>query len=166
MIGDILQPTHLLFLLVIVLIVLGPKRLPEVARSLGHGFRDFKDAISGSNSPLTEFKDAVSGEDYSSLSGVAQEPAPPSPPLAEPIPDVQPEQVSEPNRVPEPEPMTPPERMPDPEPMFGPVAKPTPVTEPEPFARTEPAPLPDPEPLGEPEPVASPGAKDPAEGSG
>jgi sec-independent protein translocase protein TatA len=46
-IGDILQPTHLLFVLVIALIVLGPKRLPEVGRSLGRGLRDFRSAISG-----------------------------------------------------------------------------------------------------------------------
>lgn len=47
MIGDILQPTHLLFILVIALLVLGPKRLPEVGRSLGRGLRDFRNAISG-----------------------------------------------------------------------------------------------------------------------
>lgn len=47
MIGDILQPTHLLFILVIALLVLGPKRLPEVGRSLGRGLRDFKAALSG-----------------------------------------------------------------------------------------------------------------------
>ncbi len=47
MIGDILQPTHLLFILVIALLVLGPKRLPEVGRSLGRGLRDFRMAISG-----------------------------------------------------------------------------------------------------------------------
>jgi sec-independent protein translocase protein TatA len=46
-IGDILQPTHLLFILVIALIVLGPKRLPEVGRSLGKGLRDFRVAMSG-----------------------------------------------------------------------------------------------------------------------
>jgi len=46
-IGDILQPTHLIFVLVIALIVLGPKRLPEVGRSLGKGLRDFKAAING-----------------------------------------------------------------------------------------------------------------------
>ncbi|MBV9942492.1 MAG: twin-arginine translocase TatA/TatE family subunit [Solirubrobacterales bacterium] len=47
MIGDILQPTHLLFVLVIALLVLGPKRLPEVGRSLGRGLRDFKNALGG-----------------------------------------------------------------------------------------------------------------------
>ena len=47
MIGDILQPTHLLFVLVIALLVLGPKKLPEVGRSLGRGIRDFRSALSG-----------------------------------------------------------------------------------------------------------------------
>lgn len=47
MIGDILQPTHLLFVLVVALLVLGPKRLPEVGRSLGKGLRDFRNALSG-----------------------------------------------------------------------------------------------------------------------
>lgn len=47
MIGDILQPTHLLFVLVVALLVLGPKRLPEVGRSLGKGLRDFRHAMSG-----------------------------------------------------------------------------------------------------------------------
>jgi sec-independent protein translocase protein TatA len=47
MIGDILQPTHLIFVLVIALLVLGPKRLPEVGRSLGRGLRDFRMAVSG-----------------------------------------------------------------------------------------------------------------------
>ena len=42
-----MQPTHLLFVLVVALLVLGPKRLPEVARSLGNGLRDFRSAISG-----------------------------------------------------------------------------------------------------------------------
>jgi sec-independent protein translocase protein TatA len=46
-IGDILQPTHLLFVLVVALLVLGPKRLPEVGRSLGKGLRDFRAAMSG-----------------------------------------------------------------------------------------------------------------------
>jgi sec-independent protein translocase protein TatA len=46
-VGDILQPTHLLFVLIVALLVLGPKRLPEVARHLGSGIRDFKAAING-----------------------------------------------------------------------------------------------------------------------
>ena len=50
MVGDILQPTHLLFVLVVALIVLGPKRLPEVGRALGRTMRDFRSAISGDDS--------------------------------------------------------------------------------------------------------------------
>jgi sec-independent protein translocase protein TatA len=46
-IGDILQPTHLLFILVVALLVLGPKRLPEAGRALGRGLRDFRSAING-----------------------------------------------------------------------------------------------------------------------
>ena len=47
MIGDIMQPTHLLFVLAVALLVLGPKRLPEVGRQLGKGLRDFRAAING-----------------------------------------------------------------------------------------------------------------------
>src|ERR1700759_3018644 len=47
MVGDILQPTHLVFVLVVALLVLGPKRLPEVGRHLGSGLRDFRAAING-----------------------------------------------------------------------------------------------------------------------
>jgi sec-independent protein translocase protein TatA len=47
MVGDLLQPTHLIFVLLVALLVLGPKRLPEVGRSLGRGLRDFRDAMSG-----------------------------------------------------------------------------------------------------------------------
>ena len=38
-------PMELVVVLVIALIVLGPKRLPEVGRSLGKGIREFKDSI-------------------------------------------------------------------------------------------------------------------------
>ena len=39
-------PGELIVVLVIALIVLGPKRLPEVGRSIGHGMREFKDSLS------------------------------------------------------------------------------------------------------------------------
>jgi sec-independent protein translocase protein TatA len=41
-------PMELIIVLVIALIVLGPKRLPEAGRSIGRGIREFKDSISGS----------------------------------------------------------------------------------------------------------------------
>jgi TatA/E family protein of Tat protein translocase len=39
------NPVHLLFIAVVALIVLGPKRLPELARSLGKGIREFRESI-------------------------------------------------------------------------------------------------------------------------
>ena len=40
-------PGELIIVLVIALIVLGPKKLPEVGRSVGRGMREFKDSLSG-----------------------------------------------------------------------------------------------------------------------
>jgi len=40
-------PLEIVLVLVIALIVLGPKRLPEAARSVGRGMREFKDSLSG-----------------------------------------------------------------------------------------------------------------------
>ncbi len=40
-------PLELVIVLVIALVILGPKRLPEVGKSIGNGMREFKDAISG-----------------------------------------------------------------------------------------------------------------------
>ena len=40
-------PMELIVVLVIALVVLGPKRLPDAGRSLGRGLREFKGAISG-----------------------------------------------------------------------------------------------------------------------
>ena len=42
-------PMELIVILAIALIVLGPKKLPEVGRSLGKGMRDFKDALAGND---------------------------------------------------------------------------------------------------------------------
>ncbi|HET8980385.1 MAG TPA: twin-arginine translocase TatA/TatE family subunit [Solirubrobacteraceae bacterium] len=54
LISDILQPTHLLLILVVALLVLGPKRLPEASRALGRGIRDFKGALGGEQSQASE----------------------------------------------------------------------------------------------------------------
>lgn len=40
---------ELLILGVVALLVFGPKRLPELGRSLGSGMREFKDSVTGSN---------------------------------------------------------------------------------------------------------------------
>jgi sec-independent protein translocase protein TatA len=40
-------PMEIILVLVIALLVLGPKRLPEAGRSIGKGMREFKDSIAG-----------------------------------------------------------------------------------------------------------------------
>jgi sec-independent protein translocase protein TatA len=46
------NPIHLMIVLVVVLMVFGAKRLPEMGRSLGEGMRGFKDAISSQAPPV------------------------------------------------------------------------------------------------------------------
>jgi sec-independent protein translocase protein TatA len=41
------NPIHILLLLLVVLLVFGAKRLPEIGRSLGDGMRGFKDSLQG-----------------------------------------------------------------------------------------------------------------------
>ena len=42
------NPLHIAFLVVILLLLFGAKRLPEIGRSLGSGMREFKDSVTGS----------------------------------------------------------------------------------------------------------------------
>jgi sec-independent protein translocase protein TatA len=44
---SILQPTHLIVILAVVLLVLGPKRLPDAGRALGQGLKEFRASIGG-----------------------------------------------------------------------------------------------------------------------
>jgi sec-independent protein translocase protein TatA len=46
-ITDLFAPTHLLLILIVALLVFGPKRLPEAGRSLGRGLRELRDGLSG-----------------------------------------------------------------------------------------------------------------------
>ena len=48
MLTNILPPTHLIIVLVVALLILGPKRLPEAGRALGQGLNEFKNSIRGS----------------------------------------------------------------------------------------------------------------------
>jgi sec-independent protein translocase protein TatA len=43
-------PLEIVILLVIVLLIFGPKRLPDLGRSLGSGMRNFKDSVTGKDS--------------------------------------------------------------------------------------------------------------------
>lgn len=48
--GGITNPVHLAFIAVIALLVLGPKRLPDLARSLGSGMREFRESLNSATS--------------------------------------------------------------------------------------------------------------------
>jgi sec-independent protein translocase protein TatA len=67
MLTDILQPTHLLIVLVVALVVLGPKRLPDAGRALGQGLREFRHSIS---------PDSGGSHGQSSASGASEDPTP------------------------------------------------------------------------------------------
>lgn len=74
------NPLHIAFLLILLLLVFGAKRLPEMGRSLGSGMRGFKDSLNGES-------------ERPSLNDQTQQPTPiiardtPAPtPLAEPRP--------------------------------------------------------------------------------
>ncbi|HEY1456888.1 MAG TPA: twin-arginine translocase TatA/TatE family subunit [Solirubrobacteraceae bacterium] len=47
------NPLHIAVLVVLLLLVFGAKRLPEIGRSLGSGMREFKDSISGESKQPT-----------------------------------------------------------------------------------------------------------------
>jgi sec-independent protein translocase protein TatA len=49
--GDLLQPTHLLIIGILLLILFGAKRLPELGKGLGEGLKGFKDGIKGTPDP-------------------------------------------------------------------------------------------------------------------
>ena len=44
------SPLHWLVVIVVVLIIFGPKRLPEIGRSLGEGIREFKKSLKEASS--------------------------------------------------------------------------------------------------------------------
>jgi sec-independent protein translocase protein TatA len=48
MLGNIV-PLEIVVVLIIALVVFGPKRLPELGRSLGKGIREFKGSVTGEN---------------------------------------------------------------------------------------------------------------------
>lgn len=51
---DLLSPVHLVILLVIALLVFGPRRLPEIGAGLGKGLREFRQAMQEVTAPLKE----------------------------------------------------------------------------------------------------------------
>ena len=73
--------TELIILLVVLLVFFGPKRLPEMGRSLGKGMREFKDSISGKDDDDEPVHTRLASE------------LPAAEPPAEPIQPAQPQQA-------------------------------------------------------------------------
>lgn len=57
------NPIHIAFLLIVLLLVFGAKRLPEMGHSLGTGLRGFKDAIGGESTPHAPLRAVESESD-------------------------------------------------------------------------------------------------------
>ncbi len=49
--GDLFQPTHLLVIAILLLVLFGAKRLPELGKGLGEGLKGFKEGLKGVTDP-------------------------------------------------------------------------------------------------------------------
>jgi sec-independent protein translocase protein TatA len=86
-------PLEIAVVLIIVLIIFGPKRLPELGKSVGHGIREFKNSISGdSDKDAPEEKQR---ELQASQQAQASQPQPPPAAAESPAEPVEGEIVSE-----------------------------------------------------------------------
>jgi TatA/E family protein of Tat protein translocase len=91
------NPLHIAFLVVILLLVFGAKRLPEIGRSLGGGMREFKDSISGESKQQPVLTPAAQQPAAQPQQPVAQPPvAQPQPPVAQPVSTPTPQQPASP----------------------------------------------------------------------
>jgi sec-independent protein translocase protein TatA len=80
------NPLHIAFLLIVLLLVFGAKRLPEIGRSIGTGMREFKDSISGEAAPmLTQSTPPQQAPAAAQAPVAAQAPAAAPPPVAAPV---------------------------------------------------------------------------------
>ncbi len=71
--SGLVSPGHIIILLVILLLVFGAKRLPELGRGLGTGMREFKNSVTGDDS----------ADERAEMTAAAQQPPPaPTPPPA------------------------------------------------------------------------------------
>jgi sec-independent protein translocase protein TatA len=50
--GDLFQPTHLLILALILLLLFGGRKLPELGKGLGEGLKSFREGLKGSAEPM------------------------------------------------------------------------------------------------------------------
>src|SRR6266566_6016699 len=81
-------PLELIIVLVIVLVIFGPKRLPQLGKSLGSGMREFKDAVTGKNKddePAEIEEGTAEAQPVASARPAASsQPAPAAEPVAQP----------------------------------------------------------------------------------
>src|SRR5438445_11224769 len=75
------NPLHIAFLVVILLLLFGAKRLPEIGRQLGSGMREFKQSVTGQSEP--ERPALAQGQPVQAAAPAPAAPAP-APPAAEP----------------------------------------------------------------------------------
>ncbi len=78
------NPLHIAFLVVILLLVFGARRLPEIGRSLGSGMREFKDSITGDSSGAAKAASQATLAAGPPQAAAPAQPAPPAP--AEAVP--------------------------------------------------------------------------------
>jgi sec-independent protein translocase protein TatA len=64
-------PLEIIIILVIVLVIFGPKRLPDLGRSLGRGMREFKDSVTGKDKEREEIESKTAGDTPDSPSTTA-----------------------------------------------------------------------------------------------
>ena len=50
--GDLLQPSHLMIIAIVLLVLFGGKKLPELGKGLGEGLRGFKEGMKGASDPV------------------------------------------------------------------------------------------------------------------
>jgi sec-independent protein translocase protein TatA len=76
------NPVHLLFLGAVALLVLGPKRLPELAKALGNGIREFRESIAlGEDEEKPASPNGTATQPAAAANGAP--PVAPQPPAAE-----------------------------------------------------------------------------------
>ena len=76
-------PLEIIIVLVVVLVIFGPKRLPELGKGLGKGMRDFKDAVTGKDDD-DEPKELSGAATPEKVTVEVQVPAEPVVPVVEP----------------------------------------------------------------------------------
>ena len=78
-VGYFQTPWHIVLLLLIALLLFGGKRLPEIGKSLGHGMREFKDAVTGNSSADDDPQPELPPAETTTQATAAETPAAPTP---------------------------------------------------------------------------------------